>query len=83
MIKTVLKIDGMACTMCEAHVNDAIRRALPGAKKVASSYKKGESSFVTDGQPDLDALCGAIESTGYRVLSADSESYEKKGLFGR
>lgn len=28
MIKTVLKIDGMACGMCEAHVNDAIRKAF-------------------------------------------------------
>lgn len=25
MTKTVLSIEGMACGMCEAHVNDAIR----------------------------------------------------------
>ena len=28
MTKTVLKIDGMMCGMCEAHVNDAIRNAF-------------------------------------------------------
>ena len=27
MIKTVLSVDGMACSICEAHVNDAIRKA--------------------------------------------------------
>ena len=26
MVKTVLKIDGMMCGMCEAHMNDLIRR---------------------------------------------------------
>ena len=30
MIKTTLRIDGMMCGMCEAHVNDAIR-SDPGA----------------------------------------------------
>ena len=26
MIKTTLKIDGMMCGMCEAHMNDLIRK---------------------------------------------------------
>lgn len=82
MIRTLLKIDGMACTMCEAHVNDAIRRAVPGVKKLASSFRKAESSFLTDEAPDLDSLRAEIEKTGYRVLSAESEPYVKKGLFG-
>lgn len=82
MIRTVLKIDGMACTMCEAHVNDAIRKAVPAAKKVASSFRKAEASFVTAEAPDLDHLRAEIESTGYRVLDSRSETYVKKGLFG-
>ena len=32
MLKIVLKIDGMMYSMCEAHVNDAIRKAIPGAQ---------------------------------------------------
>lgn len=83
MIRTVLKIDGMVCGMCEAHVNEAIRRAIPQAKKLSSSHKKAEASFLTEEAADLDALRAAIESTGYRVLSAESAPYEKKGLFGR
>lgn len=35
MYKTTAKIDGMACSMCEAHVNETVRRAFP-VKKVTS-----------------------------------------------
>ena len=27
MIQTTVKVSGMACSMCEAHINDAIRGA--------------------------------------------------------
>ena len=33
MIKTTVKVSGMACTMCEAHINEAIRGAF-SVKKV-------------------------------------------------
>ena len=29
MQKITVKIDGMICGMCEAHVNDAVRKAFP------------------------------------------------------
>ena len=51
MIKTSLKIDGMMCSMCEAHINDVIRKAVPGAKKVSASHRTGEASFMTCGRP--------------------------------
>ena len=38
MVKTTIRIDGMMCGMCEAHMNDAIRRVVPDAKKVKSSH---------------------------------------------
>lgn len=82
MYETILHIDGMACAMCESHVNDAVRRAV-GAKKVKSSHKKGETVVVTDAPVDESALSAAINSTGYRVLSVSSRPCEKKGLFGR
>ncbi|MCR4797149.1 MAG: cation transporter [Lachnospiraceae bacterium] len=81
MIKTTLKIDGMMCEMCEAHVNDAIRKAVPEAKKVKSSRTRGESSFVTETEPEEAKLKEAIDQTGYTVLSVTSEPYQKK-LFG-
>ena len=83
MIKTTLMIDGMMCGMCEAHINDVIRKTVPGAKKVSASHAKGEASFLTDGAIDEIRLKEAIAGTGYTCLSVSSEPYEKKGLFRR
>jgi copper chaperone CopZ len=83
MIKTTIKIDGMACGMCEAHVCDAIRKAVPSAKKVEASRSKKEASFITETAVDTEALKAVIDATGYTFLGAESAAYEKKGLFGR
>ena len=83
MIKTTLKIDGMMCSMCEAHINDVIRKAVPGAKKVAASRTKGEASFLSETAADEAALKDAIAATGYTCLSVSSEPFEKKGWFAR
>ncbi len=82
MTKTTVHIDGMMCAMCESHVNDAVRRALP-VKKVTSSHRTGETVLLTLQPPDQAALTAAIEATGYRVLSITQEPYEKHGLFSR
>ncbi len=83
MMITVLKIEGMMCGMCEAHVCDAIRGAVPSAKKVTASRSKQEASFLTEEAVDAEALKAAIGATGYACLSVVSTSFEKKGLFGR
>ena len=83
MIKTTLKIEGMACGMCEAHICETIRKAVPSAKKVMASHKHGEASFLTDAPADEETLKNAIAATGYTCLSAESGPYEKKGLFGK
>ena len=83
MTKTILKIDGMMCGMCEAHICDAIRKAVPLAKKVTASRNKGEASLITEEVVDADTLKTSIEATGYSCLSVESAPYEKKGLFGR
>ena len=82
MIKTTLKIDGMSCSMCEAHISDVIRRTVPGAKKVSSSHAKGEASFLTEAAADEAKLKDAIAATGYTCLSITAEPYKKKGWFG-
>ena len=83
MIKTTLKIEGMSCAMCEAHICDAIRKAVPAAKKVAASRSKKEASFLTEAAVDAEKLKAAIDATGYSCLGIESAPYEKKGLFGR
>lgn len=83
MIKTTMKIDGMMCGMCEAHVCDAIRKAVPNARKVAASRSKKEASFLTEEAVDTGRLKAAIDATGYSCLGIESAPFEKKGLFGR
>ena len=46
MIRITVQVDGMMCGMCEAHVNDGIRRALP-VKKVTSNYRRKETVILT------------------------------------
>lgn len=83
MYKTTVKIDGMACTMCEAHINDVIRKTVDGAKKVSASHTKKEAVFLTDKNVDIEGLRRAINQTGYTFVSAESVPFEKKKLFGR
>ena len=83
MVKTTLHIEGMMCGMCEAHICDAIRKAVPAAKKVSASRSNREASFLTEDVVDAERLKAAIDSTGYTCLGVDSAPYEKKGLFGR
>ena len=83
MFKTTLKIDGMMCGMCEAHIADVIRKKLPDAKKVSASLSKGIATFLSEEAPAEEELKNAIAETGYTCLSVNSEVYVKKGLFGR
>ena len=82
MVQITLKIDGMACGMCESHVNDAVRAKFP-VKKVTSSHTKDETVILSEEDISEEALRAVIEPTGYKVLGYVSEPYEKKGLFGR
>ena len=82
MKRIILKIEGMACNMCEAHMNETVRKAVPDARKVSSSFKKGETVFLLDGEVDREKLIRAISDTGYDCKDIIIEPYEKKGLFG-
>lgn len=81
MHRITVKIDGMMCGMCESHVNEAVRRAFP-VKRVASSHRRGETVILSEADLDPDALRAAIDATGYKALSVQSEPCEKKPLFG-
>ena len=83
MNKVTMKIDGMMCGMCVAHVCDAIRKAVPSAKKVQASRGKKEASFLTEENVDTEGLKAAIDATGYSCLGVEMAPYEKRRLFGR
>ncbi len=80
MKKITVKIDGMMCGMCEAHICDTIRRAFPSAKKVSASRKRGEATFLFENDIDMEALKKTIDDTGYVFVSAASEEHKKRGL---
>lgn len=82
MLATTLRLDGMMCSMCESHVNDAIRRALP-VKKVSSSHKKGLCVILSEEPLAETTLHAALDPLGYRLLDVQVAPYEKKGLFSR
>ena len=82
MWKYTIEVTGMMCAMCESHVNDAVRKALP-VKKVTSSRGKNETTVIAETELDEGALRAAIAATGYDVGEIRKEPWEKKGLFGR
>ena len=83
MTKTILKIDGMMCPMCEAHMNEAIRKAFE-VKKVSSSHSKNLTEIISETPLDEELLRSTVAATGYTLKGIRSEPYKKKGfsLFG-
>lgn len=77
MTETILKIDGMACGMCEAHVNEAIRNRFR-IRKVSSSARKGLTRIESEAALPEEELKEAIETKGYRVLEADAIPCRKR-----
>ena len=80
MIKTVLKVNGMMCGMCEAHMNDLVRKNFK-VKKVTSSVKDGETVVISEENLDIPFLKKEIKEIGYELVHVHTEPYEKKGLF--
>lgn len=79
MLKITMQVSGMACSMCEAHINDAIRKAFP-VKKVTSSHGRGTTEIIAENPLDEEKLRDCVAATGYTVTGIQSEPYEKKGF---
>ena len=82
MVKITVGIEGMACGMCEAHINDAVRNAFQ-VKKVTSSHTKKQTIIIAPQDIPEQELKDVVAKTGYDVVSVSSEPYEKKGLFSK
>jgi len=80
MIKITLGIDGMMCSHCEAHMNDAIRNNLT-VRSVESSHSKKQTVIMTETDIADDKLYEVVAPTGYKILSISREEAKKKGLF--
>ena len=62
-------IDGMMCGMCETHIADTIRKAVPDAKKVKASRRKKLAAFRTEQKLNETALRQSITNIGYTMTS--------------
>ena len=84
MVKVVAQVEGMACGMCEAHVNEAVKKAF-AVKEVTSSHKDNVTEIVAEEALDEAKVKEVIEAEGYTVLGVTTEEYKKKrfSLFGK
>ena len=81
MYQITLSIDGMACGMCESHINDAVRNHFQ-VKKVSSSHTKGRTVIQSQEPLDREQLVRVINDTGYQAGEVVSRPLEKRGLLG-
>ena len=78
MIQTTVKISGMACSMCEAHINDTIRRTF-SVEKVSSSHTKGETVILSREPLGEAALRAAIDAPATRREKSVLLRMKRKG----
>ena len=76
----LMTVEGMMCGMCEAHVNEALRR-VPGVHKASASRGKKQAVVECDDTVTDEALLKAVNDTGYQASDV-RPGPEKTGLFG-
>lgn len=81
MFKYTLKIDGMMCAHCEAHMNDEIKNNFD-VSSVESSHKNKECIIIAN-ELDEEKLASVMAGTGYTLISIDKKPYQKKGIFAK
>ena len=79
MIRITVQVDGMMCGMCEAHVNDAVRKHLT-VKKVASNHKKKETVILAEQDIPDARLESVITESGYTFMGATRKEDRPRGL---
>jgi Cu2+-exporting ATPase len=65
MQKTV-KINGMMCPRCEAHVKKALE-AIPGVEEALPSHENNEAVLTLSAEVPDDAIRAAVEGAGYEI----------------
>ena len=65
MEKKELKISGMMCEHCAAHVKDALQ-SIPGVASVEVSLEQGKATVEVNEASD-DQLLEAVKKAGYKA----------------
>ena len=69
MTKTI-KIEGMMCGHCEAHVKKALE-AIDGVKEAQASHEEGTAVVMLEKDVADDVLSKAVEEQDYKVISVE------------
>ncbi len=69
-MKKTIKIEGMMCPHCEAHVKSALE-ALDGVKLATPSHALGNAEVELLSEVDNDILKSTVEAQGYKVLGIE------------
>ena len=79
MNKYIVTVEGMKCGMCEAHVNNAIRKAFD-VKKVNSSKDKCLTEIIVEKDIPEENIKNVIQAEGYKVGEIKKEEAVKSLL---
>ncbi len=80
---TTLKITGMTCDSCAAHVKEALEK-VPGVQSALVSYPKGTAQLAIEAGTSSDALTTAVAGLGYEATLADAPPTDNRaGLLDR
>jgi len=75
---TELRITGMTCESCAAHVKEALER-VPGVRSAEVSFAKGNATLAMTAETSTHALLAAVAGLGYRAALADAPSAPPRG----
>ena len=67
MTEKILKVEGMMCTHCEAHVKEALEK-ISGVESAVADHNNGEVKVTLSSDVADDTLKSAITGAGYKVL---------------
>ena len=66
-MKKTIKIEGMMCPHCEAHVKSALE-SIDGVESATPSHKDGNAVVVLTKDVADDILKSTVEAQGYKVI---------------
>lgn len=67
MTEIIIKVDGMMCPHCEAHVKDAIEK-IAGVKQCVANHKEKVVKVSCEKEVDINLIKEAIVDAGYTVV---------------
>ena len=67
IMEKVIKVEGMMCPHCEAHVKKALEE-IPGVVSAVASHTAGTATVTLSADVDVAILRAAVEAQGYKTM---------------